>query len=101
MIRLSRLDGSIVYVNIDNVVLIEEAAGAILKLQGGETMRVLESAEHVVELAHRQRAGLPAVHAVTGAAVGGGAGNDAANDQANDAAPGPGFPARDPLPGRC
>ena len=56
MIRLTRLDESVVYVNVDAIVMVEETAGAILKLSNGEIMRVLETAAEVASRARDSRA---------------------------------------------
>jgi uncharacterized protein YlzI (FlbEa/FlbD family) len=56
MIRLTRLDESVVYVNVDAVILVEEAASAVLKLSTGEIMRVRESAAEIAALAREARA---------------------------------------------
>lgn len=57
MVRLTRLDGSIVYVNIDVIVVVEDlTGGAVLKLQSGDTMRVQEDAVVVVDRCHQARA---------------------------------------------
>ena len=56
MIRLTRLDESIVYVNVDAIVMVEETSGAVLKLTNGEIMRVLEAAADVAALAREARA---------------------------------------------
>jgi len=56
MIRLTRLDESIVYVNVDAIVMVEETSGAVLKLSNGEIMRVLEPAAEVAVLAREARA---------------------------------------------
>jgi uncharacterized protein YlzI (FlbEa/FlbD family) len=57
MIRLTRLDESVVYVNVDAIVMVEETSGgAVLKLNNGEIMRVLEAAADVAALAREFRA---------------------------------------------
>jgi uncharacterized protein YlzI (FlbEa/FlbD family) len=57
MIRLTRLDESVVYVNVDAIVMVEETSGgAVLKLNNGEIMRVLEAAADVAALAREARA---------------------------------------------
>jgi uncharacterized protein YlzI (FlbEa/FlbD family) len=56
MIRLTRLDESVVYVNVDAIIMVEETGGAVLKLHNGEIMRVLESAADVAGLAREARA---------------------------------------------
>ncbi|HEY1098369.1 MAG TPA: flagellar FlbD family protein [Myxococcota bacterium] len=56
MITLTRLDGSTVHVNFDLIVAIEAAAGTVLKLMNGDTMRVSESADVVVDRCQDARA---------------------------------------------
>jgi len=56
MIRLTRLDGSVVFVNIDAIILIEDTGGSVLKLGNGESMRVLEPSAEIAERAHVARA---------------------------------------------
>ena len=56
MIRLTRLDGSHVHVNVDVIVLIEEGRDTVVKLASGDTMRVLDSAGDIVEASQAARA---------------------------------------------
>jgi uncharacterized protein YlzI (FlbEa/FlbD family) len=57
VVRLTRLDGSIVYVNVDVIVVVEDLTGsAVLKLQSGDTMRVQEGADVVADRCHHARA---------------------------------------------
>ncbi len=57
MVRLTRLDGSMVYVNVDVIVVVEDLTGsAVLKLQSGDTMRVQEDADVVADRCHQARA---------------------------------------------
>ena len=56
MIRLTRLDGSFVHVNVDVIVLVEEGRDTVVKLASGDTMRVLDKAADVVDRAQVARA---------------------------------------------
>lgn len=56
MIRLTRLDGAVVHLNVDMIVSVEELGGAVIKLNSGDTMRVTEDAAEIVDRCHEARA---------------------------------------------
>ena len=48
MIQLTRIDGTVFFMNIEAIAVIEETPGTIVRMRDGEVVRVLETAAVVL-----------------------------------------------------